>query len=265
MLLVNTNLRHDTFPLPQMSRLEATAVCLQLQNHNKLIFVSAYLPPTATITQKDLDAIFSPHDTVILTGDLNCKHVSWNNASVNKNGSTLLSYCLNNTITINYPNQPTHFPYISYPSVLNIALSQQCTTSKPLAIPALSSDHNPIDLCTPKPSYDYKHANWPLFRSSLDSPSTQTQPSKTQLNLNKPSLPLHKPFDRQRLRISLWTRYATTSHSHQTCSACGNSRTTTDGGINVHAHLRPTNYTSSLHRSFQLTSLITETLNGPPS
>jgi hypothetical protein len=176
MLLVNTNLRHDAFPLPQLTGLEATAVCLQLHNHSQLIFVSAYLPLAATIAQTDLDAIFSLHDAVILAGDLNCKHVSWNNASENKNGSTLLSYCLNHAITINYPNQPTHFPYNSYPSVLDIALSQRCTTSKPLCIPALSSDHNPIvfkvhlhsDLSTPRLLYDYRYANWPLFRSSLD-------------------------------------------------------------------------------------------------
>ena len=77
---------------------------------------------------------------------------------------------------VNYPNQPTHFPYNSYPSVLDIALSQRCTTSKPLSILALSSDHNPLVFKVhlhPVPStfkllYDYKHANWPLFRSSLD-------------------------------------------------------------------------------------------------
>jgi hypothetical protein len=144
MLLVNANLRHDTFLLPQMSGLEATTVCLQLQNHNKLIFVSVYLPPTAIITQTDLDAIFAPYDAVIHSGDLNCKHVSWNNVSVNKNGSTLHSYCLNNSINNNYPNQPTHFPYNSYPSILHIAHSQRCITCKPLPIPALSSDHKPI-------------------------------------------------------------------------------------------------------------------------
>jgi len=142
MLLVNNNLRHDSFSLPHLTGLEATAVCLQLQNHSQLLFVSAYLPPTTAITPTDLDAIFSPHDTVVLAGDLNCKHVLWNNASVNKNGNTLLSYCLNNTITINYPNQPTHFPYNSYPSALDITLSQRCTTSK--SIPALSYDHYPV-------------------------------------------------------------------------------------------------------------------------
>ena len=43
-------------------------------------------------------------------------------------------------------------------------------------MPTLSSDHNPIvfkihlrpALRTPKPSYDYNHANWPLFIASLD-------------------------------------------------------------------------------------------------
>jgi hypothetical protein len=41
-----------------------------------------------------------------LVSDLNCKHVTWNSATVKKNGRTLLSYCINN-ITINHPDQPT--------------------------------------------------------------------------------------------------------------------------------------------------------------
>jgi len=176
MLLVNNNLCHDKFSLPPLLGLEATAIYLPLQTHNKLLFVAAYLPPAVAIAPTDLDVIFSLHDTIVLTDDLNCKHVSWNNASVNKNVSTLLSYCLNKAIAINYPDQPTHFPYKSYPSVLDIALSQRCTTSKPQSVPALSSDHNPLvfkvllhpDFLEPRILYDYKHANWPIFRYSLD-------------------------------------------------------------------------------------------------
>jgi hypothetical protein len=138
MLLFNNNLRHDPFSLPSPSGLEATAICLQLKNHNQLLFVSAYLPPAVTIAPTDLDDIFSLHDTVVLAGDLNCKRVSWKNASVNKNGNTLLSYSLNKAITINYPNQHNHFPYNSYPSVLDIAPSQRCTTSKSQSVPALT-------------------------------------------------------------------------------------------------------------------------------
>jgi hypothetical protein len=144
MILVNNNLHHDLFSLPPLSGLETTAICLQLQNHSQLLFVSAYIPPAVAIAPMDIDAIFSLHNAVVLAGDLNCKHVSWNNASVNKNGSTLLSYCLNKAITINYSNQPTHFPYNLCPSIFDIALSQRCTTSKTQSVPALSSDHNAI-------------------------------------------------------------------------------------------------------------------------
>ena len=159
-----------------MTGLEATAVCLQLRIHNNLILPSAYLPPSTTLSPSDLEAIFESQNAVLLTGNLNCKHAIWNNSSTNKNGNTLLSYCLNKAITINYPNQPTHFPHNATPSVLDIALSLKCTISKPLAVPTLSSDHNPTifkihlhpALRTPKPSYDYKNANWPLFRASLD-------------------------------------------------------------------------------------------------
>jgi hypothetical protein len=171
MLLVNNNLPHNSFPLPPLVGLEATAVCLHLQNQGQLLFVSAYLPPAVTITPTDSDVIFSIHNTIVLAGDLNCKHVLWNNVSVNKNGSTLLSYCLNKAININYPNQPIHFPYNSHPSVLDLALSKHCSTSKPQSVLALSSDHNPIlfkihqhpDFSTPKMLYDYQHANWSLF------------------------------------------------------------------------------------------------------
>jgi len=118
--------------------------------------------------------------------------VSWNNTSVNRNGSTLLSYCLNKAITINYPNQPTHFPYNSFPSVLDIMLSQCCTTSKPQSVPAFSSDHNPIvfkvhrhpDLSAPKTFYDYKYANWHLFQHSLDTALDLNPPIQTTLELD---------------------------------------------------------------------------------
>jgi hypothetical protein len=150
--------------LPSTSEPQQTGFCLRI------------LPPTATITPAHLDAIFAPVDADILTDDLYCLHVKWNNASVNKNGSTLLSYCLNNAIKINYQNQPTQIPYNSYDCVLDKAPSQRCISSKPLAISGLSSDHNPIvfkahlhpELSTPKLSYDYKHANLHLVISSLD-------------------------------------------------------------------------------------------------
>jgi hypothetical protein len=62
------------------------------------------------------------------------------------------------------------------PHVLDITLSKRCPTSKPQAASTLSSDHNLIAfkillhplLTKPRTLYDYKHANWPLFRTTLD-------------------------------------------------------------------------------------------------
>jgi exonuclease III len=86
MLLINNKIRHDHYHLPHLTGPEATATYLYLQNHRHLLFVSAYLPPTATLTNADLDYVFTQHDLVILVGDLNSKHAAWGNTSENKNG-----------------------------------------------------------------------------------------------------------------------------------------------------------------------------------
>jgi hypothetical protein len=158
-----------------------------LQNHRQLLFVSAYLPPTSILPLSDLDSIFNQHDSIILVGDVNSKHAAWHNTSGNRNGRILPSYCVNKDITLNYPDQPTHFPHNSTPSVLDITLSKRCPTSKPQAVPTLSSDHNPIVfkillrplITKPRILYDYKHANWSLFRTSLDLSIPSHPPSLT--------------------------------------------------------------------------------------
>jgi hypothetical protein len=85
-LLINNKLRHNQYSLPSLTGLQAMAIYLYLQNRRWLLLVSAYLPPSFTLTHTDLNAIFSQHDSVILTGDLNSEHVAWLNPTVNKNG-----------------------------------------------------------------------------------------------------------------------------------------------------------------------------------
>jgi hypothetical protein len=176
MLIIHNNIRHDQFTLPSMDRLEAIAACIYLHNNEQLLFVSTYLPPAAPVVRTNLDKIFSAFTSVVLVGDLNSKHYAWNCSSVESNGKTLLTYCIDNNLSIHYPEQPTHFPHNSTPSVLDIALTKLCSVSKPLAVTALSSDHKPIvfklhmhpALSTPRTVYDYKQADWRLFKSTLD-------------------------------------------------------------------------------------------------
>jgi hypothetical protein len=191
MLIINNNIGHDPFDLPNMDRLEAVAACIYLHNNKQLLFVSTYLPPAAPIIRTDLDKIFSTFTSVVLVGDLNSKHVAWNCSSADPNGETLLAYCIDNNLSIHYPDQPTHFPYNSTPSVLDIAITKLYAVSKPLAAPVLSSDHNPTvfklhlrpTLSSTRMTYDYKHANWQLLQSTLDDslPPNPTLRSKADL------------------------------------------------------------------------------------
>jgi len=175
-LLINSTIKHDEFILPNMGRLEAVAACICLYDNEQLLFVSTYLPPAAPVNRTDMDKIFSAFTTVVVAGDLNSKHVAWNCSSVDSNGKTLLTYCTDKNLSIHYPNQPMHFPHNTLPSILDIVLTKHCSVSKPMATPSLSSDHNPIVfksqllpiLTTPRMVYDYKHADWKLFESTLD-------------------------------------------------------------------------------------------------
>jgi len=131
LVLVNSNLSHDSFPLPPMSGLETAAVCLQFRSGNTLVVVPAYLRPSSTLLPSDLDSTFSSQDAELLAGDLKCKLTIWNNASTNKNGNNLPSHSLNKAIANNYPNHHTHFPHNSSPSVLDIALATGAPSPNP--------------------------------------------------------------------------------------------------------------------------------------
>ena len=121
MLLVKNNARHDQFLLPNVVNLETIAVCLYLQNNTLLLFVSCY--NLVIILHSDLDSVFSSIDPVVLVCHLNCKRTAWNCISVDRNGRTLLSYCLSQNIRINYPDHPTYC-HSSSILVLLILLSQ---------------------------------------------------------------------------------------------------------------------------------------------
>ena len=141
MLLVRKILFLDQFVLPNV---ETIAVCLYLHKNNNtlLLFVSCCSSPDSPVLHSDLDSVFSSFDSAVLVGDMNYKHTAWNCISVDRNGRMLLSYCLSQYIAINYPDHPTYSHTIFQPSVLDIALSKHCALSKPLAVPALSCDHN---------------------------------------------------------------------------------------------------------------------------
>jgi len=193
MILIKHNIRHDQFIIHNLTGLEASAVYLYPQHTSKLLFVAAYQPPSAPLSALDLDQIFAQNDSVLIVGDLNSKHVSWNNTPVNRNGRSLVTYCIDNQVTISYPDQPTYFPHHSTPSVLDIALTKRCPLSKSKSVAALFSDHDPVAFkillhpttYTPRSRYNYHQADWQLFRKNLDLALDIHQPVHTIPDLDR--------------------------------------------------------------------------------
>lgn len=138
-LLVHKDIRHDSYAIPNTSRLEAVAVIVHTTQRQNLHVVSGYNPPTNIVRSEDIKAISLP---MIFMGDFNGKHMAWNCASNNRNGKLLIDFCTEHSISA--PTQYTYFPSQGQTSTLNIVMSRGCVISPPQSLPALSSDHNPV-------------------------------------------------------------------------------------------------------------------------
>jgi hypothetical protein len=129
-----------------------------------------------------------------------------------------------------------------------------------------TSHHNPTvfevhlhpAFSTPRLLYDYKHANWPLFRSSID---LALDPHPTVQN----TIELHNAsatFTQTIRQAATHAIPVLASRFRPAYYTCGNSRSTIVVGINELAYPRLTTYTTSSLRSSRLTSLVSVTPNG---
>jgi hypothetical protein len=149
----------------------------------KLVIVSGYNPPTNTLRREEVLELFPIQAPAVVMGDMNSKHRAWNCTMTNSNGNTILNVFTDNNITIATPPSPTHYPPRGQASTLDVAMYRGCTISTPQAIPALSSDHNPVVYkvrltplhMTKKTFFDYRNVNWTRYQQLIT--STLTQPS----------------------------------------------------------------------------------------
>lgn len=83
---------------------------------------------------------------VLLIGDLNAKHLTWNCNRNNKRGKILFNYTQQNNCSILFPDEPTHYPYNgTTPTIIDIVVNKNINyTSDVQVLHELCSDHNPI-------------------------------------------------------------------------------------------------------------------------
>ncbi|KAJ3616681.1 hypothetical protein MTP99_014375, partial [Tenebrio molitor] len=136
-LLIHKNIPHIKINQNLNNNIELTGVKLT----NGIHIYAAYNKPSSRFTVNDLDAIFNTATKVIVAGDFNSKHPTWNCNRANPNGNMLLNYAYDSDIKINFPDQHTHHPSNNMtPTTIDIILTKNVDElQKPVSLPELDS------------------------------------------------------------------------------------------------------------------------------
>lgn len=188
-VLIKKNFSFQEVKRPVLDDLEA--ICVRIPDNTHIIFM--YVRPKKTIPNQILNDLFSVSRKVIIIGDLNARHTSWNNISDNPFGKHLYNFSIYNNIVINFADVYTHCPLNgTHPSNLDIALIKNVVTSDLVAENDLPSDHIPVKLeighigtQNREPTFDYSKANWKLYKAMLNNfPISQNINSIDEIDYN---------------------------------------------------------------------------------
>jgi endonuclease/exonuclease/phosphatase (EEP) superfamily protein YafD len=197
-IIVRSDIKAEEIILPELTRLEATAVIVRI-NNQETILVAAYNPPSE-INTDDIKKIFQTTKPIIVAGDLNAKHTSWYNIKSDQVGKKLLNLSLQEDFVIQAPTTFTRYPNTDdnirrrqanqaeiRPSVIDLVLVQNFPQLIELdVLEKLCSDHLPVlmkinsTLMRNKSTRrNFNKANWQKYREEVDqytksSPSLQT-------------------------------------------------------------------------------------------
>lgn len=153
---------------------------IKLQDN--LTIYAIYIHPNARVDWNELKNLIT--EKTITTGDLNARHTLWNNSQNNQIGKQLYKFTCDNGIILEWPSKPTHYPANgNSPSTIDLTLIKNVTNyTKPTISSELSSDHAPVELhincniTTAKTIYDFKSANWNIYKNHINNNLTIIKP-----------------------------------------------------------------------------------------
>lgn len=174
-IIVRDNVQHHQVLLPQLQHAEATAISVTM--HNAPVTIIAIYINSNKLTKTDMKKLLNVSSRVIIAGDLNAKHKSWNCHTNTKNGNILYQMSHVNNFAVMAPISPTfyHCNGKSKPDILDIAIIKNIAMHLDLNIlDKLDSDHLPVLLTAQvginidKPQRrNYKKANWIKFNDVI--------------------------------------------------------------------------------------------------
>ncbi len=166
------------------------AVEIILEDNTPLRIVGVYVQK---LQEDQLNKILNKPGKTLVIGDFNSRHTNWLCSGNNQNGKILYNYLLKkNDISLNYPLEHTFYPHseAKQPSLIDLCLSKKINTiiqSKVVEGPR--SDHVPVQISItnhtvkhkePKENFDFKNANWKLYREILNERTQLTTPTTTE-------------------------------------------------------------------------------------
>lgn len=117
---------------------------------NDITIIAVYARPQNNIDINEFQALMTIRRRILLGGDLNAKHQAWGLNKKNESGNSLFKYSTSNVnckCQVRYSDEPTHFSSDGINGcVIDIFISKNIDTSKPLVLNELSSDHLPISI-----------------------------------------------------------------------------------------------------------------------
>jgi hypothetical protein len=105
-ILVRWGTDHFAVPVSGLQHLQTTAMDLVLATR-PVKLMAAYLSPTRPLIESDLTGGFP----VLMAGDHNAKHTTWNSRLITARGSFLRDYSNRNSCLIYGPDSPATVPY----------------------------------------------------------------------------------------------------------------------------------------------------------
>lgn len=145
-IFIRTWMDHYVDLLPPAQHLEATAVVVRTTS-GRVRLVAAYNPPNRRLLEDDLKGVLNTDLSVIIAGDLNAKHPTWNSRIANANGKILRSFTDRESVSVDAPVDHTYFPpdgerrsdVLDVVVIKDVELVHRVTT-----LNELSSDHLPV-------------------------------------------------------------------------------------------------------------------------
>lgn len=173
-IFVRTSLDHYEDLMPPLEHLEATAIVVKTLS-GSVRLVAAYNPPNRQLLEGDLTGVLDTDKGVVLAGDLNAKHPSWNSRIANANGRILRSFTDETGILTDAPTDHTFYPsserqrsdVLDVVVIKDVRLVHRVTT-----LNELSSDHLPVllqlgDVPDPRVPVERSTVSWPAFTDHL--------------------------------------------------------------------------------------------------